>query len=120
MKAKYIFTIIVGGLIMGVVGVIFFGPTTDDIVCTIYTLDDSTKITDTALKPMGTWSDMRSPNNDSYVVKKIVIDPDDPDMQDEPWRFAMHSEEENLFWIADMPGFSLAWYGPFEGTPCLE
>lgn len=65
-------------------------------------------------EPEGTWENMTCPQCGSKL-EAIVIDPDDPQMQDEPWRFAYYCRQEDMFWIADMPGFYFAgWYGPFD------
>jgi hypothetical protein len=87
--------------------------------CTNYALDESHKISDDAKKPHGTWGNMNSPDNNSEL-EQIVIDPDDPNMMDEPWRVAYYSKTENVFWIADMPGFEVNWYGPYPSKPCLS
>ena len=116
MKAKYIIIIFGIAFLSGLIGIIFFGPST---VCTNYILEEADKITDSEKKPRGTWSDLKSPNDDSEL-EEITIDPYDPEIDDEPWRLAAYSNNENIFWIADMPGFILSWYGPFEGDPCLE
>lgn len=92
--------------------------TPKNIVCTNYVLDEAHKITDESKRPQGTWGDMKSPN-DGSKLEQIIIDPDDPNAMDEPWRYAYYSKTENIFWIADMPWMSVTWYGPFEGKPCL-
>lgn len=49
------------------------------------------------------------------ILDRIVIDPDDPRMIDEGWRFAYYCSNEDIFWVMDFPGgMALAqWYGPF-------
>jgi len=63
--------------------------------------------------PEGTWGNMTCPQCGSEL-ERIILDPDDPQMQDEPWRFAYYCRQEDIFWVADMPGWYFAgWYGPF-------
>jgi len=65
-------------------------------------------------EPQGTWSNMTCPQCGSQL-ERIVIDPDDPQMIDDAWRYAAYCRQEDLFWVADMPGFYFAgWYGPFD------
>ena len=116
MKAKYIIIIFGIAFLSGLVGIIFFGPNSS---CSNYAIDEQYKITDSTEKPEGSWENMRSPIDDS-PLEMIIIDPDEPEIDDESWRFAYYSEEENIFWVADMPGFTKDWYGAFEGYPCLE
>jgi hypothetical protein len=82
-----------------------------------YELSDKTKITDESKIPSGTWGDKRCPKC-GEKLEHIVIDPDDPNMVDEPWRYGYYCQKHNEFWIADMPGMTVNWYGPFKGKPC--
>lgn len=64
--------------------------------------------------PSGTWGNMTCPQCGSQL-EGIILDPDDPQMLDEPWRFAYYCRQEDIFWVADMPGWYFAgWYGPFD------
>lgn len=68
----------------------------------------------TEAQPQGTWSNMTCPQCGSQL-EQIVIDPADPQKCDDSWRFAYYCREEDLFWVADMPGiFFAGWYGPFD------
>ena len=62
----------------------------------------------------GTWSNMTCPQCGSQL-EGIVIDPDDPQMIDEAWRFAYYCRQEDIFWVCNFPGgiSSPRWYGPF-------
>lgn len=86
--------------------------------CTKYLLEEKYKLAwDEG--PVHCDNGCKSPNTNELLIK-IVIDPDDPNMMDEPWRYAYYSESEDIFWISDMPGFSPQWYGPYKGKPCIE
>ena len=66
--------------------------------------------------PQGTWSNMTCPQCMSQL-ERIVLDPPDPLMTDEPWRYAYYCRQEDIFWVADMPGMYFAgWYGPFKAN----
>ena len=91
----------------------------NDSACTNYFLDETHKIINESRQPQGKNSDPRSPNDNSKL-ERIIIDPDDKDEMDEPWRHALYSQSENIFWVRDMPGFEASWYGPYEGYPCLK
>ena len=76
-----------------------------------YVLDDAHLA---EAKPQGIGSNMTCPQCGSQL-ERIVIDPSDPRMADEPWRYAYYCREEDVFWVADMPGLYFAgWYGPFD------
>ncbi len=94
----------------------FYSNSAAKVDCENYVLNGAHKITDEAGKPKGTWLNMTSPRGSRLEIIEL-IEPQ-KDCQDCAWRRAMYSEEENRFWIADMPGESMAWYGPFEGKPC--
>jgi len=65
------------------------------------------------VEPQGTWSNMTCPQCGSQL-ERIVIDPDSQ-MPDDAWRYAYYCRREDIFWIADCPGFYFAgWYGPFD------
>lgn len=75
-----------------------------------YVLDDAHLA---EAEPQGTWSNMTCPQCGSKL-ERIVIDPADPQIMDEPWRYAAYCRQEDIFWVAEMPGFYFAgWYGPF-------
>ncbi|MCX6818078.1 MAG: hypothetical protein NTU57_04440 [Candidatus Aenigmarchaeota archaeon] len=117
MKTKLLIGLLIIVAIV-ICGVYFLIP--KNIICTNFVLDDAHKIIDSSKTPQG-WGDQnpRSPNDNSTLTK-IILDSDDPNIMDEPWRYAFYSGNENIFWIVDMPGELLGgWYGPFEGKPCL-
>jgi len=65
------------------------------------------------VEPKGTWSNMTCPLC-GLQMEQIVIDSHDPQTADDPWRYAYYCEQEDLFWVADMPGWYFAgWYGPY-------
>ncbi len=116
MKTKLLFGLL--AIVVIVIAIVYF-LIPKSIICTNYVLDEEHLITDESKRPQGTWRDMKSPN-DGSKLEQIIIDPDDPNIMDEPWRYAYYSKTENIFWVADMPGMSFGgWYGPFEGKPCL-
>lgn len=129
---KYILVVPSAVLLFGVVSAFGFGkapqkeqpvpapaasPVKSD--CAQYMLDQARAIADPAQRPQGAWQNMRSPHDNSEL-ELIILDPDDPNVADESWRFAYYSKTEDIFWIADMPGEKMTWYGPFEGKPCEE
>lgn len=62
------------------------------------------------VEPHGTWLNMTCPQCGSQL-KRVVLDPDNPQIMDDTWMFAYHCRKEEMFWIADTPGFDFAeWY----------
>lgn len=88
-------------------------------LCPNFVLDEAHEIQDQEKIPQGSWGAMHSPNDNSQL-EKIIIDPDNPQIMDEPWMYAYYSPSEEIFWIAQMGGFEVKWYGPFPGKPCLQ
>lgn len=76
-----------------------------------YALDD---VHHARVEPQGNWSDMVCPLC-GMKLERIVIDPAEPQVVDEPWRYAYYCQRDDLFWVASYPGgiSSLVWYGPF-------
>ena len=74
--------------------------------CTAYILDKAHKIIDTSKMP------------NISVLEEIILKPPDPNIRDKPWARAYYSKVEDVFWVADMNGFFLSWYGPYKGYPC--
>jgi len=102
-------------IVIAIAGVYFLTP--KSIICKNYVLDEAHKVTDETKKPQGTWLNMTTPNGNKLEIIELIES--SKNCQDCAWRRAMYSKEENKFWVADMPGFEMNWYGPFEGTPCL-
>jgi len=68
------------------------------------------------VEPHGTWSNTTCPQCGSQL-KRIVLDPDNPQIMDDARMFAYYCRKEDMFWIADTPGFDFAeWYGPFDAN----
>jgi len=66
-------------------------------------------------EPQGTWENMICPQCGSRL-ERIVIDPDDPQIEDDAWRFACYCRHEDIFWVSDFPGgiSPPKWHGPFD------
>ncbi len=96
-----------------VIGVYFLIP--KDIICKSYVIDEVHKITEKANEPQGIWNNMTTPRGSKLEIIELI----ESKGLDGAWRRAMYSKEENRFWVADMPGFEMDWYGPFTGKPCL-
>jgi len=65
-------------------------------------------------EPQGTIRNMTCPQC-GLQLERIVIDPSEPQIMDEPWRDAYYCVGEDIFWVADCPGlFFAGWYGPFD------
>ena len=69
-----------------------------------YVLDDAHLA---EAEPQGTFSNMTCPQCGSQL-ESIVIDPQDPQAIDEPWRTAVYCTQEDIFWVEDMPGWYFA------------
>ena len=88
-----------------------------DSYCVNYVLDEAHLLFNREKVPYNDNGVLKSPW-DGSELERIIIDPDDPEIQDEPWRHAYYSEAEDTFWIAEMPGEFLQWFGPYSGHPC--
>jgi len=65
------------------------------------------------VEPTGTWVNMTCPEC-GRQLERIVIDPDNPLMADDAWRYAYYCGQEDIFWVADCAGwYFVGWYGPF-------
>jgi hypothetical protein len=114
MKTKILTGLVVIVVVL-IAGVYFL--TQKSVICKNYVLDEAHKITDKNKQPQGTWLNMTTPNGNKLEIIELIKSPEN--CQDCAWRRAMYSEEENKFWVADMPGFEVSWYGSFEGKPCF-
>ncbi|MBT6691597.1 hypothetical protein HOB10_04670 [Candidatus Parcubacteria bacterium] len=111
---KKIFLVIISLIIIG--GGVYIWQLKSSF-CVNYVLDETHAVFNRDQIPYKEDGKMKSPW-DKSELELIVIDPDDPEIMDEPWRYAYYSKNDDTFWIAEMPGKFLQWFGPYTGHPC--
>jgi len=111
MKIKFLIILLIIVVIV-ITSVYFLIP--KNIICTNFILDEEHLINETEI-PQGTWKEKTCPNGDK-VEYITLIESKGPDSA---WRKILYCKEDKVFWVADMWGFGLNWYGLFEGKPCL-
>jgi len=111
MKTKLLVVLL--AIIVIVIVVYFLAP--KSIICTNFILDNEHLINETEIPSLlGKHADT-CPNGDKVERIKLI----ESRGLDAPWREILYCKEDNVFWVADMWGFGLNWYGSFEGNPCL-
>jgi len=111
---KQIITIVI--LIIVVVSAFYFWRAQNSY-CANYILDENYLLFKREAAPYLEDGIMKSPYDDTKL-ELIVIEADDPDILDDPWRNAYYSKTDDTFWIAEMPGNFFQWFGPYDGHPC--